>query len=71
MKKNTVRTTKYLVKRLVMRSKSASGCQQNASCCQNVPGVKMIVMTSISATYVMTSNSLSHQKIRLNVINTS
>ena len=34
---------KNLVKRLVMRSKSVSGCQQNASCCQKVPGVKMIV----------------------------
>ena len=46
---------KNVVKRLVMRSKSVSGCQQNASCCQNVPGVKMLIMTSISATHCMTS----------------
>ena len=56
---------KNVVKKLVMRSKSVSGCQQNASCCQNVPGVKMIVKTSISATHVMASNSLSHQKFVL------
>ena len=34
---------KNVVKRLVMRSKSVSGCQQNASCSQNVPGVKISI----------------------------
>ena len=47
---------KNVVKKLVMRSKNVSGCQQNASCCQNVPGSKWSFVT---------------YKIRHNVINTS
>ena len=48
--RNNEKNDKNLVKKLVMRSKSVSGCQQNASCCENVPDVKMIVMTPISVT---------------------
>ena len=48
---------KNLVKGLMMRSKSVSGCQKVCDV-KKFHGVKMFVMTSISATYAMTSNSL-------------
>ena len=57
-----LQSERHLIKKLVIGSKSVSGCQQNASCCQNIPGVKMIFVTSISETYVITSSSLSHEK---------
>ena len=46
------------------RQKSSENVNHEVKKCVRMlklPGVKMIVMTSISATYVMTSNSLSQQ----------
>ena len=54
---------KNLVKKLVMRSKRVSGCHKMRQVVKTFHGVKMFVMTSIRATYVMTSNSLSDKNL--------
>ena len=57
---------KNLVKKLVMRSKSVSGCQKMCHVVKTFHGVKIFIMASLSTTYVMKSNSLSHQKFVIN-----